>query len=298
MSITVSHSEAENFSLCKRKHFYSYGLQIQKPGSDMPLPLLRGILGHEGLRAYYTARMRGVDKPYDVACEAVYKYSDHLSGSESTEQLKADQDLKDAVTLLVDNHHSFWKDDGWEILEVESEGLYPLIEDELYTQIRPDLVVRIPGKGIAVVDHKFVYDFKPQIEYEINPQLPKYLIGLRHRGIEVKYALYNQLRYRELKVWQPENVFRRTFIELSQHRLDQTMREHARISGEIAGLKSLSLEDWEGQIYRTANMMVCRSCSFKELCANDIHGRPRDLMIKHFYAPKKPRIMEAVEVDE
>lgn len=278
--ITISHSEAENYALCERKHFYGYGLGLQKKGTELPVSLYRGIVGHDAFKAYYEA---GPGERLDAAFAAIDSAE---PGPPTTEE------VKNQLCTLFEMYDQHFKDERLRVLKVESSSLYPLIDDDdlkLYTHIRPDIVVEVPGEGIQVWDHKFVYDFKPQIELEINPQVPKYIVGLRAEGIRVKSGYLNQVRYRDLKSTNPADYFKRAKLELSDRRLEQTFREHANLSGRIAGLKSQSLEDWEANIVRTANVMVCKSCSFKDLCANDIHGRSRDLMVKHYYEPKKPR---------
>lgn len=284
----ISHSEAETFSLCQRKHFYSYGLKIQKIGVELPLYLYRGIVGHIGWAEYYRGLQARDKDPLDRGCTAIE--NDIQDGFE-------DKEIKDDLCILLELYHK-QHPEGWKIVRVESEDYYPLIDDELFTHIRPDLVAHLPGEGLSVIDLKFVYNFKPQVELELDPQLPKYYVGLKHFGLPIQSMFFQQVRYRELKTPTGEQIFRLSKLPQTHKRFEQTMREHAIKSGHIAGLRSLSIEDWEASIYRTANTLVCPKCTFAEICANDINGRDRSLMIKHYYGPRKPRQpVTEIEVD-
>ena len=54
---TVSHSEVEAYLSCERKHFYNYGMKIQK--RVLPSALRRGTICHSALEAHFTVLKAG-----------------------------------------------------------------------------------------------------------------------------------------------------------------------------------------------------------------------------------------------
>ncbi len=48
----------------------------------------------------------------------------------------------------------------------------------------------------------------------------------------------------------------------------------------IADRKLLPVEEWEEKCSRVLSTMVCKSCSFKHLCAADLDGQDTTLMKK------------------
>lgn len=274
--ITVSHSEAEAHVTCERRHYYSYGVKIQGKADNMSDALYRGIVGHEAWKAYHLepdpakrlrAGMLAIQENMDIDGYVHVGIVGELTG-------------------LIKGYHEYWTEHGeeWITVEAESSRMYQ-ISDDLDTQLRPDLVVRIPGRGLYVVDHKFEYNFMSQSSLELLPQLPKYLLGLRQHDIEIRGMIYNEIRYRD----NAKVTYKRQELPVSQARLRQTMKEHIIIANRIRAKKLLSLEEWEDSIVRTANKGVCDMCPFKMICSAENEGQDTTLMRENYYEPRKNR---------
>lgn len=274
--ITVSHSEAEAYVTCERRHFYSYGRRIQGKPESMSDALYRGIVGHEALKAYHVEP--DPSKRLRAAMLAIQTHMD-IDGYTHV-------GIVGELTTLIKGYHEYWSENGeeWITVEAESSRMYQ-ISDDLDTQIRPDLIVRIPGRGLYVVDHKWLYNFMSQTSLEILPQLPKYLLGLRQHDIEIRGMIYNEIRYRD----NAKLKFKRQELPVNKARLQQTMKEHIMIASRIRAKKLLSIDEWEDSVVRTANKGVCDMCPFKLICAAENEGQDTTLMREKYYEPRKNR---------
>jgi hypothetical protein len=176
------------------------------------------------------------------------------------------------------------EDEAMEILEVEKT--YEVqVGDDFYMKIIVDLVARIPGIGIAVMDHKFVYDFYNASVVDLAPQLPKYLAVVNSVGINAEHAFYNEIRYRttqENKA-QPYLRFSRPKVTITPTRIKTTMEEQLRAAKKVQYLRSLGLEEWEKRVLRAANSMICDRCPFQNICALDLNGQDTTLAIEYDY---------------
>ena len=66
-------------------------------------------------------------------------------------------------------------------------------------------------------------------------------------------------------------------------RIVTTFMEQLGVAAEIQALKELPLETQEKRAYRTANKMICQSCSFRDLCSTELMGGNVELMKKTEY---------------
>ena len=177
-----------------------------------------------------------------------------------------------------------------EVLEVELEETVQ-ITTTYSMPIKVDLIYRRLAKVIAE-DHKFSWDFLNPEVMDINPQLPKYFSALHSLGYdEVNSIGYNEVRTRTTKenTADPSLKFRRTPVALSAARVKRTMQEQFRAARRIAAVKEQSLETWEDNTLRVANTVICKTCVFKELCASDLNGYPRDVLLSSMYKKREER---------
>jgi predicted RecB family nuclease len=175
----------------------------------------------------------------------------------------------------------------WQILEVEQET--PLeITSHHGTIALPDLVARIPGHGYTVLDHKSVYNFMSDQIYEIGTQLPKYAAALRQK-YDIRSVGYNEVRWRPIASSNPDDFSRLHIIELKDVRQIRTLSEHVVISEQIGHMRDSRPAKWDALAYRTANAQVCNTCPFKDICASDMRGEDRELMMGAMYQPKTHR---------
>jgi len=292
---SVSHSEVDSYLLCRRKHYYGYGLSLERITQSNSLAT--GIAGHKILEVFYkyildhgiTAeeQQQVKQEAFDAALKA---YEDIV------EEGYEDADRRATLHDLLFNEdygyfaNEFFVNRGWRVLGVESE--FNLLYDDDTQASYPfvvDLIVQDPDGNYAVIDHKFVYDFYTPEQTDLQPQIPKYIGALRALGHEVSYGAYNMLRTRKLKQPTPESTNYLMLLKPNNDRIVNTFMEQLGVAAEIQALKELPLEEQDKRAYRTANKMVCQSCSFRDLCSTELMGGNVELMKKTEYKIRERR---------
>lgn len=279
---TNSHSEVESYLTCERKHYYGYGLRLQ--GKYTSEALERGILAHAGLAEYYLNLKIG--QPHSVAvAEAIGCVSRLSMTSTAYDAMK----IRTQVLLLLAWYFDHYKYDPIEVLEVETDYLIP-ITDDYSLPVKIDLIYRdLNTHEVVVSDHKVVNDFYDGKKADLYPQLPKYIAGLRTKGIKVDRAEYNQLRHRNTNENKdnPGKRFIRLAVPLSKARILRTVEEQIRAANRIKSLRDRGTEEWGKTVLR--NTGACGNCSFQLLCDAELNGRPTADLIEFEYRPKTQR---------
>jgi CRISPR/Cas system-associated exonuclease Cas4 (RecB family) len=330
---SVSHSEVDSYLLCRRKHYYGYGLSLQRVTTSSSLAT--GTAIHQIADAFYSAILAAGNTIQlqqaaigDAIKAAKVKLDEIMVDFEQDEKRVSLEEL--FFTWYLPNEPFI--SNGWRILASEKKFNLQYDENEagdpLTYPFVIDLIVRDPEGKTVVVDHKAVWDFYTDADAELQPQIPKYIAGLRALNFKVDYGMYNMLRTRLIrgakknkaelveavsaKCADPESdydkpVSRFTVVELEQmasdmdiqvyagpdldqmlltKRLDiptprivQTFKEQIAVAKEVQALKTLPIEEQDARAYRTANKMVCNSCSFRDLCTTELMGNNTKLMI-------------------
>jgi len=78
-------------------------------------------------------------------------------------------------------------------------------------------------------------------------------------------------------------------IKPSAQRVIRTFEEQINAANEIQTRKSWPIEEQERTAYRTANKMVCNSCSFKDLCTMELSGGNVPLLMRTEYRQRTRR---------
>jgi hypothetical protein len=286
---SVSHSEVDSYLLCRRKHYYGYGLSLQRVRESDSLAT--GVAGHKILEAFYRAIIdNGITA--EEQQEAFYKGLDAAlnTWSELVKEGYVDGDRRAKLQdILFDReygyfNHEFFVKKGWRVLAVEAEfNLQYDDETEAQYPFVVDMIVQDPEGAYVVIDHKFVYDFYTPEATDLQPQIPKYIGALRALGHEISYGGYNMLRTRKIKEPTPESNNYFMILKPNTTRITTTFMEQLGVAAEIQALKELPLEDQEKRAYRTANKMICQSCSFRDLCSTELMGGNVELMKKTEY---------------
>jgi hypothetical protein len=294
---SVSHSEVDSYLLCRRKHYYGYGLSLERINTSNSLAT--GTAGHRVLEAFY---------------EHLLSLSDTAQGQKENFQLAyeraqtvyrqiIDEGYEDANNraILYDMlfhpewgyfANEFMVQNGWRILAVEAEFnlIYDTETDSKYPFV-VDLLVQDPEGRYVVIDHKFVYDFYTPEQTDLQPQIPKYIGALRAMNYEVVYGAYNMVRTRKLKTPTPESMTYFMILKPNTDRVLNTFMEQLGVAAEIQAVKELPLEDQNKRAYRTANKMVCQSCSFRDICSTELIGGNTELMLKTEYKIRERRVI-------
>lgn len=278
---TVSHSEVESYLRCERQHFYGYGLEIQrKPGSESD-SLFRGIIGHKCLEAAFNF-MKENGTTTEVVTEAKA-----IALETTVAAISRPNVMKELVTILSAFFEQF-PFYNWTVLAVEEERVLPITET-LNMPFVLDLLMADPYGDVWLIDNKFVYDFYNNRDIELMPQLPKYFVGLKAAGVSVDKMAYSMFRYRSQKYDGPDKHYKFEPVTFSNARLTQTITEQVVVSDRIQQQKTHSLEEWSGTAMRTANQMVCNSCSFRSLCVAELNDWQPNLVLNSEYSKKQRR---------
>ena len=285
-TVVISHSEVESFLSCQMKHYYAFidstfgplaGLE-PKSFSDA---LFRGIQGHDALMVFYQAIKDGhsVDDAAEESYQRLRVFSVRPEVLMNPAHLKITQDLqtrilpryyaKEAVDLIRQ---------GWKPIHVE-ETFRLRMEFENGTFVypfKPDVIMADQAGNLWVWDHKFVYNFYSPTEINLLPQIPKYIGALRaSTDLYIKGGYYNQLRHREVK--DVDNHVKHVPVKPSDTRVKNAFRQQYKIMVEIAERKTMGADAARDAATRVLSTMVCKSCSFKDLCVSDLNGENTEL---------------------
>jgi hypothetical protein len=277
---TVSHSEVDQYLLCRRKHYYGYVLGLT--AADTSAALATGTAGHAVLAVFYQAILDGED----------FAAAEQLA-EEALKQIYAEgytdrEDRAKLVDILFDPTYGYFAQEflvrqGWEILAVEKEFNLEYDEGKGYPFV-VDLIARDPQGLMVVIDHKFQYDFFSENEVDLLPQIPKYIAALRGLGYRITYGAYNQLRTRRIvgkksaahpdgKGPEPAQAYSFYPMRPNPAKVTRTLIEQAAVAREVQQRKdNLSEEEQEATAYRVGSKLICRSCDFHLLCNTQLSG--------------------------
>ena len=291
---TVSHSEVDSYLLCRRKHYYGYGLSLQRVAESQALAT--GSAGHAILEAFYLVVGDGFETNDRQA-----KFMEGLQAARDMYQQLVDEGFEESdkraslyESLFNETYGYFIQEpfyaQGWEILGVEQD--FNLLYDEETDAHYPfvvDVIARDPDGKIVVIDHKFVYDFYTPEATDLQPQIPKYIGALRALGYEVSHGAYNMVRTRKIKEPTPEQNNHLMLLKPNITRVKTTFMEQINVATEIQALKTLPIEQQEARAHRVANKMICQSCSFRDICSTELVGGNVELMLRSEYKVRERR---------
>ena len=301
---SVSHSEVDSYLLCRRKHYYGYGLSLERVSTSHSLAT--GTAGHRILEAFYghlldlAATPQAQLERFDLGMEKAKKEYDAI-----VQEGYEDAPNRASLYEIFFNEdwgyfaNEFLVRKGWTVLAVEEE--FSLVYDEENGSSYPfvvDMIVRDPEGNFVVIDHKFVYDFYTPEQTDLQPQIPKYIGALRAMNYEISYGAYNMVRTRKLKTPDSSSMNYFMILKPNTDRVLNTFMEQLGVAAEIQALKELSIEEQSSRAYRTANKMVCQSCSFRNVCSTELMGGNTELMIKTEYKIRERRVIGATNDKE
>lgn len=280
----VSHSEAESFLSCRRKHFYGYIKNGGLRPNITATALSRGSFLHECLEAYYrtvleagdtSKKQRAAHKAGVAAALAHYKdrtegKGEHFDDTPATGR----RSVYEALFDYYFPNESLVRA-GWIVQAVELKIALEadLGDDTIYQYpFVVDLIAVDPNGKTVVVDHKFIYDFYSADDTDLLSQLPKYLAALRAGGYPADYAAYNMIRNRSKKDAQIEDVVAFLPVKPSTHQVNDVFVEQVSIASDIIGLRKDGEEVAEHVAYRSASTITCRQCDFTDICRTERIG--------------------------
>jgi hypothetical protein len=260
---------------------YAFGEKIQKKViSDS---LRRGIDGHYLMEVFFKAY--AATGSWEAGLQALAsEYQNNIANIRDDEKLGEIIKLHGLVVGFLDYYRSRIVE--WDIQFVEHEFQVEA-EPGVKFGFRPDLVIKLGGY-YQPIDWKFTQDFYTPSSMALLPQLPKYMWALREMDMPVKQGQYGFIRYRSMKNNEPSNLYRLGMppVLFNRERDKRTYDEWIEVAYEINTLKEMhNLKVWEKESKRVGNNLVCRSCSFKELCAAELSGGTGDNIRREMYEP-------------
>ena len=295
---SVSHSETDSYLLCRRKHYYGYTKSLKRIGESDSLT--RGTAGHAVLETFYNTirEIGGNDakkqkEAFDQALEAADKKLTELEA-----QGVGDSDRSMPLrSMLFDFYfpNEPYVRLGWTILAVEKEFALEYDEEGSRYPFVVDVLAIDPQHRTVVIDHKFVYDFYTSDASDLQPQIPKYIGALRALGFKVDYGQYNMIRYRKIKEPKTEQITTQLDVTPNGVRVQTTFIEQIGVATELRDRKLLPEHIQEATAYRTANKMVCQSCSFADLCKAELQGQDAALVERTYYEIRERRTFETTK---
>lgn len=288
------------YNTCKRQHYYRFGLGIEPTFWNLGMALQRGIIGHEALDAYYTLMKQGysVDDCKEAAFDVLKQWTAKIV-TEAPEQLDLFKMIAH-LTELIEVYAEVYRVEPFKVLE--TEGFFKTsLNNEHHYGMRLDLLVEFTsGKyrgDFAVMDHKFLYNFKSDKELKMDGQLPKYVKTVRDNGYTITKGIFNQIRWRSLKAATTEDIFKREILTSTVVETDRIWKEQTRASNEIAEYKAMPVKEFADKAVRNLSPFItCKYCYFSDICKTELEGRDITPAISANFQPNTYGYLDMAEV--
>lgn len=261
MQLRISNSDTKTF-ICERKFYYAYGLGITPKSQSVALS--KGLFGHTLLEAWYKEQsISAVHNVYNTLVNQADMYHNPEFAA---------KDMSKMFYLIMNYIDYYYHNDEASIpkvhhVEEEFEiNLKPYVGKDLIFVFKPDVIIEENGK-LVVMDHKFVYDFYRPITINLDTQLPKYIVALTLLDKDIRYGILNQVRTRNVQ----SNRFQREVVTPTYEQFETIWEDHIKVSTRIEQWFRKS-DDEKSLSERVFNPLVCRFCSYSELCVADLKG--------------------------
>jgi hypothetical protein len=280
----VSTSEAGDMGKCetlwKFKYHPDYRLQTLSDGPAVT----RGLLGHKALENYFIKIKEGVshEEASKWVIDSLMNALLHYMQKEGDAEKAA---VHGEMAKLLSLYFEFYGDPTleWEILEVEGK-----VEDPTFGFVgRLDLLIRYkkgPHVGkVAIVDHKFLYNFWHEKLYRVAAAGPNYLRAVKFMFPEydVDHMLYNAIRFRP----DAKDTFDRKELPWQKVKHLAMNANHEIYVERARRYSQLSKKEADVQIPRSFLKDTCNYCGFLDLCTAQLEGTNTDLMERVSFRP-------------
>lgn len=263
----VSHSTAEAFEACEYRYYLAHVENIAP--KQMPHQLALGVYGHGVFQKFFE-----VIKETQTEVDGVFTPGDSQL-AQAVALRHAYQDIEHFGKIgreLIHWFDSVWPTLGWKIIEVEKTFYLRLTEDIEFPWT-VDLIVELNGQ-LILVDHKFTADAYPDEVLLVYSQLPKYIGGLRAKGIPVKSAIYNIVRTRSMKDLDAKLV--RQVLRPNNDRIKNSFKNHLATIDKI--------RNHTGEFTKNTGY-GCKFCSFVDICGLEMNGEDATALKANDFVP-------------
>lgn len=265
----VSSSELGTYNTCTKQHELAYTRELEPV--IMPLHIRRGEVGHRVLETYYERRVAN-DTHIEATAQALDLIIGHYLANADYSDFEYIDMLSDLQKLMT-AYFKYYENDSFKIIGIESTYSTEITHGLHFGGIL-DLIVELtkgPNRGeIQIWDHKFVNNFKTDDDLKFDVQIPRYIKTLRANNINVRRAIFNQIRYRKMKDPKPEDLFRRSPLMMNSVSIDNVWKETEDTIREIDIIPNV--------VRRNIAFNTCKHCFFKDICMAELSGIPTDKM--------------------
>jgi hypothetical protein len=317
---SVSYSELATLARCPRQHYWTYrhgGNGIERV-KEFSAPRLLGTFGHIALAALYAGQ-----SPNDLRLRMEEHIVRVLEGGSIFEEQEAElDDVVETVLDVIGRYRAQYPIEEFKVLAVEREFNLRLPGTGRRLTGFWDALVQDARGDVWIMDHKWVgHQFRQEYELELDLQLGIYEWAALESGLPLAGTIYNQL-----KAERPEPPRVLKDGKLSQDKSQKTTWRLYREALEVRGLDprnygemqiALAERQWfdrhylrrtHDQIrrfgaqvlartrtlrqrnripdYMTPSRMTCQSCSFRELCLEEVRGRDPEPLIESMFQPR------------
>lgn len=286
MVFKVSTSEVATFLTCKQRWMYAHHPSYNLEPRTLGIALTRGLIGHEALEIYYKAKMHGKleEDARQLVNEFIIKHAMAALAMSDGEKAKMITSLGVRLGEYFNEGQSFLK--GRDIIGVENVVTAPLpgcndIEFAGRIDLMTEIANGINKNEVEPWDHKFCYNFWPQVAIELNAQISNYIWAVREMGYRSRNGYLNMVRYRD----DAQERFRFEPIPTNSTMRDTFIKNHAEAAKIIVDLKHKPKVGLNEGVTRSTSKFNCEYCPFSTLCLTESKGLDSSLMVKASYRP-------------
>lgn len=286
MVYKVSTSEVATFLTCKQRWMYAHHPSYHLEPRTLGVALTRGVIGHEALEIYYKSIQHGnslEDAQQDAQQFLMRKSLNEMNLGDSGKAMMISslgvvlKDYFEETKYLVQDY---------EIVGVENIVSAPLPDtDEIEFAGRIDLTLAIPSgpnKNEAIpLDHKFTYNFWPEMSIKLNAQVSNYIWALREMGYRSRKGIINMIRYRENAL----EGFKQEEVPTNSTMRGAFIKNHVEAAKQIVDLKHKPKVGLSEGVTRSTSKFNCEYCPFANLCYTEACGLDSQVMVKASYRP-------------
>lgn len=280
----VSTSEVSTYLTCKQRWMYAHHPSYNLEPRSLGIALSRGLVGHKALEIYYGSIHKGNLEADSRKAAQDYLVQEALKCMAIGDGAKSLMISSLALVLSEYFDQASYILDEYNILGVEQLMLAPLT-DEIYFAGRVDLALEEKNgsyKGYVVpFDHKFTYNFWPEMPIKMNAQISNYIWSYKVNGYSSRRGIINQLRYRENAV----EGFKQENVPTNSSMRNTLILNHRVAAEDIVELKKKPTVGVEDKITRSVSKFNCEYCPFAQLCHTELTGQDSSTMIEANYRP-------------
>jgi len=238
-----THSSSKSFRACNYQYYVQYvlGYRPVRPGKA----LLFGTLIHACLEAYWKARKAGRPAPLEDALAVLVAQKD------------IDPFDRARARVMLVAYAVVWDTQKCSVVDVEVQFKHDLLNPRtmqpspiFYRAGKIDLLLEIPDKGLAIVEHKtssedvgYGSDYRARLT--LDEQVSAYYAGAKALGYKPNFVIYDVLKKFAEKPYEATLEEKRRFVtdkktkerrlDARQHERDETPEEFCqRLANEVA----------------------------------------------------------------